>query len=117
MSEIVLGAEIYDPEELAKKVVNTLNYHIARNAQLSAKLHAMETGQFAEEERCRFNKLAHELENGFRVSDAELAAIKKWRADNNVKNYYYKFTPTSIGIIGEVVDCDSKKCFTFQELN
>lgn len=81
----------------------------------------------SDEEYVRLKKEAEdakkELYNGFGLSDREKKQIDNWKNEHlkgtnpysNVHWFTYKFTPTHLGIIGEI-ECSCGAKFVFREL-
>ena len=58
------------------------------------------------------------------ITEEENEKIKKWISERPIKNtgaiggrYEYRFFPTSIGVIGKIVDMVDKESFVFRELD
>ena len=109
--------EVYDHY---RSVVQTNDYLRKENERLKDE-HYKDEELVKMKEQCE--KMKREYFLGFPISEEEDKKIKEWiktRPDYNEGaiggRYTYKFTPTSIGVIGTIVDGMTDEKFTFREL-
>ena len=98
-----------------------------QNQYLRAEIEKVRAEKYASEEMTKMKERYEEMRDdyfrGFPISKEEEKKIHEWmdslpEAGSGAigGRFTYKFTPTSIGVIGTVVDGITGKEFTFQEL-
>ena len=109
--------EVYDHY---RSVVSTNDYLRKENERLKGKAYKDEELAKMKEQ---YEKMKADYYRGFTISEKEEAKILNWKNSLPQANegavggrFKYEFVPTSIGVIGTVVDSFTGKKFTFKEL-
>ena len=102
-------------------VVNTNEYLQKENERLKSESYKDEELSKMKE---KYEKMKKAYFLGFPISEEEDKKIKEWIEKRPEFNegaiggrYTYQFTPTSIGVIGTIIDGMTGEKFTFQELS
>ena len=99
----------------------------SQNRYLREEIARVKSEKYADEEMAsmkeKYENMRNDYFRGFPISEKEDKKIHEWmdslpEAGSGAigGRFTYKFTPTSIGVIGTVIDGVTGKEFTFQEL-
>jgi hypothetical protein len=102
---------------------------LSRNEYLEEENKRLKSEAYKEEElstmKAKYDKMYQDYFRGFPISEEEEEKINKWKQEIMEKypaddgaiggRFTYKFTPTSLGTIGSIVDGFSKERFEFKE--
>ena len=103
-----------------RSVTNSNEYLRKENERLKSEAYKDEE---LEQMREQLERMKKSYFRGFPISEEEGKKIQEWIAKRPEFNegaiggrYTYQFTPTSIGVIGTIIDDMTKEKFTFSEL-
>lgn len=115
-------------EEDLKRVYDHFRDVYNRNEFLENEINRVKSETYKDEELTKMKEKYEKMKKayflGFPISEEEDKKIKEWIEKRPKCNegavggrYTYKFTPTSIGVIGTIIDGMTGEKFTFQELS
>ena len=119
--------EVPEIKKIAEQLVECYQYQSEQYDILKEENDKLKNGVWEKEE---ISKLKNErdlykqqLYFGFGITKEENDKIKQWISNRETKDtgaiggrYEYRFFPTSIGIIGKVVDTINNESFTFRDI-
>lgn len=119
--------EVPEIEKIAKQLVERYKYQSEQYNILKQENDKLKNGVWEKQEvdrlKCELDTLRKSMAFSFMISEEENDKIKQWMSKRENKNtgaiggrYEYKFFPTSIGIIGKVVDTINNESFTFRDI-
>lgn len=120
--------EIPEIKKIAEQLVERYQYQSEQYNILKQENDKLKNLVWEKEEIASLKKELNTLKKlisfNYLITEEENEKIKKWISERPIKNtgaiggrYEYRFFPTSIGVIGEIVDMVDKESFVFRELN
>ena len=103
-------------EELVERLQNERDYY---KGKYNEALNEIYKDKLVKEFKEECDKAKTSLRRGFGISEKEHEEILKWMKKHNQKcrgHYKYIFTPTSLGVAGDVVCNVCGEKFNFQEI-
>ena len=119
--------EVPEIKKIAEQLVERYQYQSEQYDILKEENDKLKNGVWEKEEISKLKSerdlYKQQLYFGFGITKEENNKIKQWMSKRENKNtgaiggrYEYKFFPTSIGIIGKVVDTINNESFTFRDI-
>lgn len=125
--------EIPPIDEICEVLKDKFADQVKANNKLRKENDNLKSGIWAKEEmskiKAQYNDMKERYFDGFPISKEEKESIRHWIDEHEYEKhggklyggaiggaYTYKFTPTSIGIVGEV-ECNCGEKFCFRELD
>lgn len=120
--------EIPEIKKIAEQLVERYQYQSEQYKILKQENDKLKNLVWEKEEIASLKKELNALKKlmsfNYLITEEENEKIKKWISERPIKNtgaiggrYEYRFFPTSIGVIGKIVDIVDKESFVFRELN
>ena len=120
--------EIPEIKKIAEQLVERYQYQSEQYEILKQENDKLKNLVWEKEEIASLKKELNALKKlmsfNYLITEEENEKIKKWISERPIKNtgaiggrYEYRFFPTSIGVIGKIVDMVDKESFVFRELN
>ena len=119
--------EVPEIKKIAEQLVERYQYQSKQYDILKQENDKLKNSVWEKEEIASLKKELDTLKKlmsfNYLITEEENEKIKKWISKRPIKDtgaiggrYEYRFFPTSIGVIGKVVDTISGESFTFREL-
>ena len=120
--------EIPEIKKIAEQLVERYQYQSEQYDILKQENDKLKNLVWEKEEIASLKKELNTLKKlisfNYLITEEENEKIKKWISERPIKNtgaiggrYEYRFFPTSIGVIGKIVDMVDKESFVFRELD
>ena len=120
--------EIPEIKKIAEQLVERYQYQSEQYEILKQENDKLKNLVWEKEEIASLKKELNALKKlmsfNYLITEEENEKIKKWISERPIKNtgaiggrYEYRFFPTSIGVIGKIVDMVDKESFVFRELH
>ncbi len=120
--------EVPEIKKIAEQLVERYQYQSEQYDILKQENDKLKNLVWEKEEIASLKKELNALKKlmsfNYLITEEENEKIKKWISERPIKNtgaiggrYEYRFFPTSIGVIGKIVDMVDKESFVFRELH
>lgn len=120
--------EVPEIKKIAEQLVERYQYQSEQYDILKQENDKLKNLVWEKEEIASLKKELNALKKlmsfNYLITEEEHEKIKKWISERPIKNtgaiggrYEYRFFPTSIGVIGKIVDMVDKESFVFRELH